>query len=195
MHKNRTYIVVIEPSDVIYEGLHNLLMKNISNCFIDRYSQIDDLETVLLKQEYQIVFLNPRTIENRNKDFNKLKHQYENIKWVGIVYTYIDNETTNKFHYLYKITDDLIQLVSNIIDNSQDILQQGKELSEREIDVLKLLIHGLSNKEIANRLYISTHTVISHRKNIVQKTGIKSLPGLTIYAITKNISQISQEYR
>ncbi|HPH16806.1 MAG TPA: helix-turn-helix transcriptional regulator, partial [Bacteroidales bacterium] len=57
----------------------------------------------------------------------------------------------------------------------------------REIQVLTELVKGLSNKEIADVLCISTHTVISHRKNIVQKTGIKSQAGLTIYALSNSI--------
>jgi len=53
--------------------------------------------------------------------------------------------------------------------------------------VLKLLASGKQNKEIADKLNISTHTVIMQRKNISQKTGIKSVSGLTIYAVVKNI--------
>jgi DNA-binding CsgD family transcriptional regulator len=49
------------------------------------------------------------------------------------------------------------------------------------------MVKGFANKEIADTLNISIHTVISHRKNITEKTGIKSLSGLTIYAITKKI--------
>ncbi len=60
-------------------------------------------------------------------------------------------------------------------------------LSERETEVLVELAHGLSNKEIADRLNISVHTVISHRKNIVQKTGITSLPELTLYALSRRL--------
>jgi len=56
---------------------------------------------------------------------------------------------------------------------------------EREIDVLKLVATGLANKEIADKLNISIHTVITHRKNISQKIGIKSVSGLTIYAVVK----------
>jgi DNA-binding CsgD family transcriptional regulator len=57
------------------------------------------------------------------------------------------------------------------------------DLSAREIEVLKLITKGLINKEIADRLGISLTTVISHRKNITEKLGIKSVSGLTIYAV------------
>ncbi|MCG8309177.1 MAG: response regulator transcription factor [Cytophagales bacterium] len=60
-------------------------------------------------------------------------------------------------------------------------------LSEREIEVLKSVAHGLSNKEIAYKLHISTNTVITHRKNLTDKLGIKTIAGLTVYAITNNI--------
>lgn len=57
------------------------------------------------------------------------------------------------------------------------------ELSPREIEVLTLITKGLINKEIADKLNISLTTVISHRKNITEKLGIKSVSGLAIYAI------------
>lgn len=63
-------------------------------------------------------------------------------------------------------------------------------LSPREIEVLKLLVDGLLNKEIASRLNISLTTVITHRKNIVEKLGVKSLAGLTIYAVMKRYIEL-----
>lgn len=57
------------------------------------------------------------------------------------------------------------------------------ELSAREIEVLRLVTRGLINKEIADKLHISLTTVISHRKNITEKLGIKSVSGLAIYAV------------
>ncbi|WP_455590801.1 response regulator transcription factor [Bacteroides sp.] len=57
------------------------------------------------------------------------------------------------------------------------------ELSSREIEVLVLITKGLINKEIADKLNISLTTVITHRKNITEKLGIKSVSGLTIYAV------------
>ena len=59
----------------------------------------------------------------------------------------------------------------------------GHDLSSSEIEVLVLITKGLINKEIADKLNISLTTVISHRKNITEKLGIKSVSGLTIYAV------------
>lgn len=56
-------------------------------------------------------------------------------------------------------------------------------LSPREVEVLSLLVQGLINKEIADKLNISLTTVITHRKNITEKLGMKSVSALTIYAV------------
>jgi DNA-binding NarL/FixJ family response regulator len=75
-------------------------------------------------------------------------------------------------------------------DQPVNIPNQQETLSERETDVLKLLVTGNANKEIADKLNISTNTVITHRKNISQNTGIKSVSGLTIYAVVNNYISI-----
>ena len=59
------------------------------------------------------------------------------------------------------------------------------DLTKREIEVLSLVARGFINKEIANKLNISLTTVITHRKNITEKLGIKSVSGLTIYAVMR----------
>ena len=68
-----------------------------------------------------------------------------------------------------------------------EVNNEQEELSSREIDVLIQIVKGLSNKEIADALCLSTHTVMSHRKNIVRKLNIHSTAGLTIYAIVNGI--------
>jgi len=67
------------------------------------------------------------------------------------------------------------------------------EISKREADILKNIALGFSNKEIADKLFISTHTVVTHRKNITRKLGIKTVPGLTIYAIINKLIDIDKE--
>ena len=66
------------------------------------------------------------------------------------------------------------------------------DLSEREKEILVAVAKGKTNKEIADEFNISVYTVISHRKNITQKTGIKSIAGLTVYAMLNNMLDSSE---
>ncbi len=73
------------------------------------------------------------------------------------------------------------------------IYTQNKEpdspegISDREKEVLRLVAIGLTNKEIGDKLFISAHTVITHRKNISAKLGIKTIAGLTMYALINHL--------
>ena len=66
-----------------------------------------------------------------------------------------------------------------------------ENLSEREKDVVVGVVQGMSNKEIADHLFISVNTVITHRRNIARKLQIHSPAGLTIYAIVNKLVDIS----
>ncbi|MBO4801818.1 MAG: DNA-binding response regulator [Bacteroidaceae bacterium] len=67
-----------------------------------------------------------------------------------------------------------------------------EELSEREKEVICHVVRGLSNKEIAEKLFISTNTVMTHRRNIARKTQIHSPAGLTIYAIVNGLVNLDE---
>ena len=69
--------------------------------------------------------------------------------------------------------------------------QSDEQLSDREKDVIVALVQGMTNKEIADHLFISINTVITHRRNIARKLQIHSPAGLTIYAIVNNLVDIS----
>ena len=69
--------------------------------------------------------------------------------------------------------------------------EKGEELSAREKEILVCVAKGMLNKEIADAENISIHTVITHRKNITRKTGIKTTPGLTVYALLNNLIDIN----
>lgn len=74
-----------------------------------------------------------------------------------------------------------IQQFIEHLDKQSEILPH--ELSPRETEVLRLVAKGLMNKEIADRLNISINTVLSHRKNLTAKLGIKTVSGLSFYAM------------
>lgn len=77
--------------------------------------------------------------------------------------------------------DDWQQLLVQENDEKQD---DNQAISQRELDVLRLVAQGFINKEIADKLNISLNTVLSHRKNITAKLGIKTVSGLIFYCIT-----------
>lgn len=94
------------------------------------------------------------------------------------------------------IEDDILLPAVRLLEKKRPrVMQQSHEekesLSDREKDVLVQLVKGLSNKEIADELCISVHTVITHRKNISRKLNIHSPAGLTIYAIVNNLVDIN----
>ena len=75
---------------------------------------------------------------------------------------------------IYRKLESCIQKLSRHAHDSH----QSDEISIREKEVLKLVALGLTNKEIGEKLFISSHTVITHRKNITAKLGIKTIAGL-----------------
>lgn len=92
--------------------------------------------------------------------------------------------------------EDLINRLSKIISSIGDTRSlPATELSSREIDVLKLVALGYLNKEIADKLSISINTVLTHRKNITAKLGIRSASGLSVYAIMNGHISTSDSHR
>jgi DNA-binding NarL/FixJ family response regulator len=63
----------------------------------------------------------------------------------------------------------------------------GINISEREMEIIKCVAEGHSNQEIAEKLFISVHTVTTHRKNIMNKLGINNTAGLVMYAVREQL--------
>jgi DNA-binding CsgD family transcriptional regulator len=125
------------------------------------------IRLMLLKpKKYYILLINNDVADNMSfLDFNEIIEPYDAEK---IIFRKIE-----KFIHL--------------LSNPQHISKSTGEISNREKEVLKLVALGLTNKEIAEKLFISTYTVITHRKNITSKLGIKTIAGLTVYAIINKL--------
>lgn len=193
MEKIRINIAVIEPSDIVYEGLSNLILKLKNHYYLYRLNDFEELITTYKRISYNIVVINPIVTQNKETEFIKYKTNTPEILFVAMVYSFFTNDFLSKFDNVISIADDA-DIISKKINNLLIPLIGGEQnledLTQREVEVLTCLTKGQSNKEIAEDLNISIHTVISHRKNIIEKTGIKSLPGLTIYALSKHIIQL-----
>lgn len=195
MDKCRLNIAIIEPSTIIYEGLSNILLqKGRAHYSIYHFENMEDISLEIPPLKIDLIIANPSLVKNNIKTYHFYKKNDSLVPWVAIIYSFFEKEIIDLFDAFIQITDPP-EVISSTIQNLVSLKCQCKsapreQLSHRELDVLKQLVQGLSNKEIADQLNISTHTVVSHRKNIVQKTGIKSQSGLTIYAISNNIINI-----
>lgn len=184
-------LVIAEPSSIIAEGLMTILVKSNLKCNITVVDAFDELQQHLLKKNADIIIINPSLISLIQKSYNTIKSNYCDTFWIGLVYAYYDQQLLSNFDALINISDSpetIKATVVNILTTTNEKQEQPQDvLSDRETDVLKLLATGMSNKEIADKLNISINTVITHRKNISQKTGIKTVSGLTIYAVVKKL--------
>ncbi len=77
-----------------------------------------------------------------------------------------------------------------VVEEESEAPAPNNDLSERECEVIRLVAMGLSNKEIAEKMFISVNTVMTHRRNVNRKTGIHAAAGLTIYAIVHGLISV-----
>ena len=117
---------------------------------------------------------------------------YENEVWLRQHAEVEDHIFVPAIRRLEQITkqNDVSRNISGMVFGSAQA-QNPDALSDREKDVIISLVQGMSNKEIADHLCISTNTVITHRRNIARKLQIHSPAGLTIYAIVNGLVDIS----
>ena len=199
MKKAKSYrTAIIEPSQIIQEGIKLFLEQNSYFKVVACFTDIQSFENRLIKEDFQIILCNPATIQfYKPIHIRNLFANYPNVTLIAILYQYVDAETLQSFDGILDIYDEgrnMPKKILKIIETARPENDQSAdniELSEREKEVLIALSQGFANKEIADKLFISTHTVISHRKNIVRKTGIKTVAGLTLYALFNNL--ISQD--
>ncbi|HHV87076.1 MAG TPA: response regulator transcription factor [Petrimonas sp.] len=194
MSRHRLHIAIMVHSQIIYEGLHTVLSQSEIDCIICKVDSLDDLADILHSKKVDLLIINPLLLVNREKEARKIRKNHPGLSIVGINLSIVDNHSLALLDSSFTIFDTVEQVLSKLqrigIDSELKAPSNDDNLTDRELDVLTQLVHGYSNKEIADSLNISIHTVVTHRKNITSKTGIRSQSGLTIYAISKRIISI-----
>lgn len=194
MSKRRLHIAIMVHSPIIYEGLYTVLSQSEIDCVICKVDTLDDLEEVIHSRKTDILIANPLFLINREKDVKRIRKNHPDFCIVGVYLGIMDNHLQALVDTSFTLFDDTEQILSKLqkAGNNNDVkaVTNDDNLTDREIEVLTGIVNGLPNKEIAESLNISVHTVVTHRKNIAAKTGIRSQSGLTIYAISKRIVEI-----
>lgn len=195
MDNSLIYVAILESSQIVSEGVQSALFQSDRAVKVFRISCLEELEDLIENRSLDVLIVSSLLIVNREKEIRKIRKSYPNLLLVGIDYglMQIPADLLDGTFTLYDSSEYFINLLSQLNEKKKNNKTENTdedELTEREKDVLKSVVNGLSNKEIADTLNISIHTVISHRKNITAKIGIRSQSGLTIYAISKKIISI-----
>jgi len=183
MHSGNSIIIFNSP--IIQQGLKNILLSrnigisevvntipgcDILNNWKNMLLLIDTQYEDTLKSHSKLLIKNGNTIigVEIHESFNKSESCFDDIIYIA------DN------------TDTIIKKINCYISKVSGSKSES-HLSIRETEVLTMVAQGCSNKQIADKLFISIHTVITHRKNITSRLGIKSISGLTLYAALNNM--------
>ena len=178
-------LLIVEPSELIIEGLKSILDGQIRFKVLEPEMGADQLDERLVATRPDIVLINPTLIGN----ISRLRGEHP-MAVVALVYQYVEREVLKPYDAVVDIRDSRAVIIETLAQASPGEVESANnnyELTKRETAVLVELAQGKTNKEIADALNVSVHTVISHRKNITRKTGIKSVAGLTVYAMLNNL--------
>ena len=188
MRSERPKIAIIDPNTLSALGLKSILQHVMPIMTVDTYGSFPELSANHPEQYYHYFVAMNVVLEN--KAFFS-EHRRKTIVLSPLTTHLLP---LKEFHSLCinvseaELVRSLLQLEQHAHGHGQNLpampqpLQQ-KILSDREIEVMSLIVQGYINKEIADKLHIGLSTVITHRKNIMDKLGLKSVSALTIYAV------------
>ncbi|MFI3331220.1 MAG: LuxR C-terminal-related transcriptional regulator [Rikenellaceae bacterium] len=186
---NKIHIVIAEPSAIIRSGVFSVIQKtHTSNISIAEISEITTLKDSLIELDADILIINPTHLGMITP--GEIKS--DSLKIIALQTALTDPSTLNMYDAVISVYDSVEKIRETLtqIINTESDSDKKAELSQREKEIVVCITKGMTNKEIADKLFLSTHTVIAHRRNISSKLEIHSTSGLTIYAIVNKLIDI-----
>jgi DNA-binding NarL/FixJ family response regulator len=204
-------VFIAESNFLIREGLKSVIQKVSNATLVGEAENSGELIPMVVNSLPDILFINyssPLIIES---DIELIMNTLPDIKVIGItdrpdrnsVMRYIKNgidghllyscdfqEISDSIHYVMKEERFFCGKVIEVIDkeNSQKSFTcEGVKLSKRELEVIEFVAKGFSNKQIAEVMFLSVHTVLTHRKNLMNKLGLRNTAGLVVYAVQNGL--------
>lgn len=203
-------VIIADQSTIFTEGLKSILKDNDKIVISGVVQEFNELESLIKENQPHILILDYAS-ENFGEDkVAVISAKFPEIKLMAITEDVPKTKILRTLKaglnsYLLKdcSKDEVLEAVQETYNEKQffcgkvvDLITHTEEdtlceevaaLSEREREVIKLVAEGFTTKEIAEKLFISDHTVNTHRKNIMHKLGLKNTAGIVIYAVKENI--------
>ena len=185
-------LAVAEPSAILRYGIVALLRRMpAANVDILEIGDISQLAAQLSRHRPDVLIVNPASLGLCTPPQLRTQTGCEGMRCVALQLAMTDAVTLGAYDEVLSIYDSE-DCVRRKIVQPADEAPRGEPLSVRDREIVVCIVKGMSNKQIADTLCISTHTVITHRRNIVAKLQIHSPAGLTIYAIVNKLVDLSE---
>jgi len=195
MKFSRINMLIFEKSFLLKQGIISIL-NEFNNCGLSEdYNNGHLFHSAVKLHQPQIVFIGSDILaEISDMVVKSLKREYHFVLIALCVKA--EPGTNENIDHIIDYSADRATIIDSI-NKAVEVFVPDKskkkpdnQLSDREKDIVTLVAKGLTNKEIAGQLFISIHTVITHRKNIGRKLGIKSVSGITVYAILNKLIEM-----
>lgn len=190
----RIHIAIVEPSVIIRNGVVSVLKRLNLDIDIVEISDMPQLQGLLEKHNPDVVIIDPTQI-----GMFSLQHIKENLsgskKFIALQSNLADASALkgyDEFISLYDSAEQIKAKVESVISENEQDNSDKQELSQREKEIVSCIVKGLTNKQIAETLHLSVHTVMTHRRNISGKLQIHSSAGLAIYAIVNKLVSLDE---
>lgn len=190
-------IAIVETSDIVRCGLSSILQKlpDVKVATIE-ITSMEGLHHCIKGHHLDIVIINPSFSGWFNMKNFKAAYPDLSVKFVAILCSVTDSnllkdydDTINLYDGIEELNKKIVALMRIENDNNDD---DYETLSQREKEIIYHVVKGMTNKEIADKLCISVHTVMTHRRNISKKLQIHTPAGLTIFAIVNKIVELDE---
>jgi DNA-binding NarL/FixJ family response regulator len=208
MPENPVRVLIADSQFLITESLKYLLLQNGKHEVSKVVSEKDEIVRILTNESISVLIIDPFFTDFQ--EITNLKLLTENFPFVKIIIL-VNSISRKELHELNSIgianvvlktasqqdisdsinsalagkkyySNELLDLVFDQSGKNTTVAEAG-QLTSSELEIVRLISEGLTTKEIAARKFISFHTVISHRKNIFRKLGVKSVSELIMYGI------------
>ena len=189
MMERRPAIAVIAPSILTALGMKSILEKIIPMAEVEVFNDVHALEESGMERYFHFFTAAPLFVRH-SALFRPYRRRVILLAGESVPPELADMRRLNILRSEEELVRDIMHMHRSVHHDAHDpapdaSAAQGPVLSAREAEVLALIARGHINKEIAQRLGIGLTTVISHRRNLMEKLGIRSVPGLTLYAVTR----------
>jgi len=191
----RIKIAIADPSVIIRCGIVAIL-KRLTTLHIDiiEITDISQLNTQLYQLKPDILIINPILSGTFSLQQIRNESKHKKIKIIALQTMLTDAGVMNNyddFISLYDSADQIREKLTQFYSPKKEMADYTRqELSIREKEIITCVVKGMTNRLIADHLCLSTHTVITHRRNIANKLQIHSPAGLTIYAIINKLVEL-----